>query len=174
MQDLRQKITGQEDLQGKLKNLASSIPGFGGYFAKDTRRDADKLLRLHLAAKLADERKRMRAQATKLGAGNLQKVGQLDKSIGRLQTLIDKIKTATYGAGSLFDAVRVKEEQLDALYTYDNSMLDGVPLLANAVTALAAAVKAKEGVDEALEGVDAAVEQLSTAWGLRRDVLLQA
>ena len=68
----------------------------------------------------------------------------------------------------------MKEEQLDALYTYDNSMLEGVPLLANAVTALAAAVKAKEGVDEALEGVDTAVEQLTTAWGLRRDVLLQA
>ena len=174
MQDLRQKITGQGDLQGKLKNLAASIPGFGGYFAKDSRRDADKLLRLHLAGKLADERKRMRAQATKLGAGNLQKVGQLDKSIGRLQTLTDKVKTATYGAGSLFDAVRVKEEQLDALYTYDNSMLDGVPLLANAVTALAATIKAKEGIDEALEAVDAAVDQLSTAWGLRQDVLLQS
>jgi hypothetical protein len=174
MQDLRQKITGKEDLQGKLKSLASSVPGFGGYFAKDSRRDADKLLRLHLAGKLADERKRMRAQATKLGAANLQKVRELDKSIGRLQTLTDKIKNATYGAGSLFDAVRVKEEQLDALYTYDNSMLDGVPLLTTAITALAAAVKAKEGVDEALEAVDEAVDKLATAWNLRQDVLLQS
>lgn len=174
MENLQQKVMGQGDLQGKLKNLASSIPGFGGYFAKDSRRDADKLLRLHLAGKLADERKKLRTQATKLGAANLQKVAQLDKSITRLQTLIDKVKTATYGAGSLFDAVRVKEEQLDALYTYDNSMLDGVPLLANAGAALAAAIKSKEGIDEALEGVDAAVDQLSTAWGLRQDVLLQA
>lgn len=174
MQDLRQKITGQGDVQGKLKNLASSIPGFGGYFAKDSRRDADKLLRLHLAGKLAEERKRLRAQGTKLGAGNIALVSQLDKSVTRLQTLIDKVKTATYGAGSLFDAVRVKEEQLDALYTYDNSMLDGVPLLSNAVTALAAAVKSKEGVEAAIEGVDEAVEKLSSAWGLRQDVLLQA
>ena len=58
----------------------------------------------------------------------------------------------------------MKEEQLDALYTYDNSMLEGVPLLANAVTALGAAVKSKQGLDEALEGVAAAVEQLATAW----------
>ena len=174
MQDIRQKITGQGDLQGKLKNLASSIPGFGGYFAKDSRRDADKLLRLHLAGKLANERRRLRTQATKLGAANLQKVGMVDKTATRLQTLTDKIKTATYGAGSLFDAVRVKEEQLDALYTYDNSMLDGVPMLTDAITALAAAVKSKEGIDEAIEGVDAAVEKLSTAWGLRQDVLLQS
>jgi hypothetical protein len=176
MQDLRQKVTGAGDVQGKLKGLASAIPGFGGYFAKDSRRDADKLLRQHLARQLDDQRKRLQETASKLGAGNLQTVGAVGKSITRLQTVIDKIKTAPYGHASFFDAVRVKEEQLDALYTYDNSMLDGVPLLTNAVSALAAAAKSntREGLDAALEGVDAAVDQLATAWAHRQDVILQS
>jgi hypothetical protein len=174
MEDLRQKVTGGSDLQGKLKGIASAIPGFGGYLAKDSRRDADKLLRLHIARQLDGQRGRLRDLSTKLGAGNLQAVGTLSKSITRLQTLMDKIKTASYGSASLFDAVRVKEEQLDALYTYDNSMLQGVPMLETAVTALGAAVKSKQGLDEALEGVATAVDQLSTAWVQRQDVILQA
>ncbi len=174
MQDLRQKVTGGGDLQGKLKGIASAIPGFGGYQAKDSRRDADKMLRLHIARKLDEQRGRLRELTGKLGAGNLDAVGTLSKSITRLQTLMDKIKTASYGSASLFDAVRVKEEQLDALYTYDNSMLEGVPLLATAVTALGAAVKSKQGLDEGLEGVANAVDQLSTAWTQRQDVILQS
>ncbi len=174
MQDLRQKVTGGGDLQGKLKGIASAIPGFGGYQAKDSRRDADKLLRLHIARQLDEQRGHLRELTRKLGAGNLDAVGNLSKSITKLQTLMDKIKTASYGSASLFDAVRVKEEQLDALYTYDNSMLQGVPLLANAVTALGAAIKSKQGLNEALEGVANAVEQLGTAWSQRQDVILQA
>jgi hypothetical protein len=174
MEDLRQKVTGGTDLQGKLKGIASAIPGFGGYQAKDSRRDADKLLRLHIARQLDEQRVRLRGLTGKLGPGNLQAVGDLSKSITRLQTLMDKIKTASYGSGSLFDAVRVKEEQLDALYTYDNSMLQGVPLLTSAVTALGAAVKSKQGLDDALEGVANVVEQMGTAWTQRQDVILQS
>jgi hypothetical protein len=53
-------------------------------------------------------------------------------------------------------------------------MLQGVPLLATAVTALAAAIKSKQGLDEALEGVANTVEQLGTAWSQRQDVILQS
>lgn len=174
MEDLRQKVAGTGDIQGKLKGLASAIPGFGGYLTKDSRRDADKLLREHLARKLQAERKRLRDQATKVGPTNLQLVGRIDKSITRLQTVTDKIKTASYGMASFFDAARVGEKQLDALYTYDNSMLEGVPPLTTAVGALAAAIKAKDGVDDALDGVDTAIDQLASAWNLRQDVILQS
>jgi exonuclease VII small subunit len=174
MQDLRQKVTGGVDLQGKLKGLASAIPGFGGYQAKDSRRDADKLLRLHIARQLDEQRTHLREITGKLGAGKMEAVGSLSKSITKLQTLMDKIKTASYGSGSLFDAVRVKEEQLDALYTYDNSMLQGILPLATAVTALETAVKSKQGLEDALEGVASAVDQLSTAWTQRQDVILRS
>ncbi len=174
MEDLRQKVAAQGDIQGKLKGLASAIPGFGGYLTKDSRRDADKLLREHLARKLQAERKRLRDQATKVGPTNLQLVGRIDKSITRLQTVTDKIKTASYGMASFFDAARVGEKQLDALYTYDNSMLEGVPPLTTAIGALAAAIKAKDGVDDALDGVDTAIDQLASAWNLRQDVILQS
>lgn len=172
MQDLRQKVT---DSQQTLKKLASSVPGFGGYLQKENRRDADKLLRQHLARQLDEQRARLKDLSVQMvSAGNLQAVGDLDRATLKLQTLIDKVKTAAYGHGSLFDAVRVQETQLDALYTYDNSMLQGVPLLTGAITALKSAVKAKEGVDDAMEGVFTSVDQLSTAWSQRQDVILQA
>ncbi len=172
MQDLRQKVT---DSQQTLKKLASSIPGFGGYLQKENRRDADKLLRLALARQLDEQRGRLKELSVQMvGAGNLKAVGDLDRATVKLQTLIDKAKTATYGHASFFDAIRVQETQLDALYTYDNSMLQGVPLLANALTAVGGAVKAKEGVDAAMEGLFASIDQLSTAWSQRQDVILRS
>ena len=178
MEDLRNRVLGTGDIQGKLKDLAGKIPGFGGYLTKDSRRDADKLLREHLARKLEAERKRLRDVATKVGPTNLQLVGRIDKSVTRLQTVTDKIKTASYGMASFFDAARVGEKQLDALYTYDNSMLEGVPPLTAAIGDLAKAVKIKppatDSIDEALDAVSAAVDQLATAWNLRQDVILQA
>ena len=172
MQDLRQKVT---DQQQTLKKLASSIPGFGGYLQKENRRDADKLLRLALARQLEDQRARLKDVSVQLASsGNLKAVGDLGRITTKLQTLIDKVKTATYGYASFFDAVRVQETQLDALYTYDNSMLQGVPVLGEAITALDKAVTAAEGLDASIGGLRAAVNQLSTAWNQRQDVILQA
>ena len=41
----------------------------------------------------------------------------------RLQTLIDKVKTAAQGYAGFFDAVKVKEDELDTLYELDNNMM---------------------------------------------------
>jgi hypothetical protein len=172
MQDIKQKIA---DQQQQLKKLATSIPGFGGYLQKDDRREADKLLRLALARQLEQERKHLKDAAVQLaGAGNLKAVGDVDRANTKLRTLIDKIKTATYGHAGFFDALRVEEAQLDALYAYDNSMVQGVPMLAAAVTALGAAVTAKDSLDAGVAGVLAAIDQLATAWNQRQEVILQA
>jgi len=169
--DLRQKIV---DQQQKLKQLASTIPGFGGYLQKEDRRDADKLLRLHLARQLDEQRSRLNDLSLQLiSSGNLKAVGELGQVMLRLQTLIDRIKTATYGHAGFFDAVRIQEVHLDALYTYDNSMLQGVPLLSNAISSLNSAVASKEGIEAAISGVLSAVDQLSTAWNQRQEVILQ-
>ena len=39
----------------------------------------------------------------------------LNEAVVKLGTLIDRIKTASYGYAGLFDPVRIKEQQLDAL-----------------------------------------------------------
>ena len=44
---------------GGVESIARMIPGYKGYKEKELRREADKLLRLQVAGKLDDQRKRL-------------------------------------------------------------------------------------------------------------------
>jgi hypothetical protein len=88
--------------------------------------------------------------------------------------LIDRVKTASYGYAGLFDAVKVKEEQLDALYEFDNKMVDSVGEVASDVDRLTSAITAKEGVGEAVTALVGTVDQANLTFGHRQEAILQA
>src|SRR4030066_176911 len=54
MPDIRDRM---EEDKGILKKIQSFIPGFSGYRKREDLRDADKMLRMQLAAKLGMQRK---------------------------------------------------------------------------------------------------------------------
>ena len=171
MRDLRQKVL---DDSNEVKRLAARIPGYGGYLQKEMRRDADKLLRNYLARQLREQHKRLGNVSAKLAsAGNLKAVGELESATMKLQTIIDKIKTASYGYAGLFGAVTVQEKALDALYDFDNNLLASVDTIGQAVTGLVNAVKAQEGLDTAIDGLHTALDQVATTWEERAEVILQ-
>jgi hypothetical protein len=171
MRDLRQKVL---DDSNEVKRLAARIPGYGGYLQKEMRRDADKLLRNYLARQLREQRKRLGNVSAQLaGAGNLKAVGDLEQATMKLQTIIDKIKTASYGYAGLFDAVTVQEKALDALYNFDNNLLASVETIGQAITGLATALTAKEGLDTAIAGLQTALDQVAATWEERAEVILQ-
>jgi hypothetical protein len=88
--------------------------------------------------------------------------------------LIDRIKTASYGYAGLFDAVKVKEEQLDALYDFDNQMLNFVDEVAADVDQVSSAIAAKEGIGEATTALVSTVTEANLAFGHREEAILQA
>ena len=88
----------------------------------------------------------------------------------RMQTIGDKIKTATYGYAGFFDAATVNEKELDALYDFDNSLMTEVDTITAAVSALATAAKG-DAFDTALASLASAIEDLSTFWTKRNDVV---
>ena len=117
------------------------IPGYNGYKEKELRREADKLLRMEVAGKLDDQRKRLsELQMQLISQAQIEYVDDLERAVMKLQLLIDRIKTASYGYAGLFDAVKVKEEQLDALYEFDNQMLDLVDEIAADVDQVSSAI----------------------------------
>jgi len=171
MRDLRQKVL--ED-SNEVKRLAARIPGYGGYLQKEMRRDADKLLRNYLARQLRAQRKRLGDISAKLAAaGNLKAVGELESATMKLQTIMDKVKTASYGYAGLFDAVTVQEKALDALYNFDNNLLASVDTIGQAVMGLANAVTAREGLATAIDGLHTALDQVAATWEERAEVILQ-
>lgn len=161
--------------QSGFENLVNKIPGYQGYKAKELRREADKLLRMELAAKFDDQRKRLtELQHQLISQAQIEFLDDLERAVMKLQLLIDRIKTASYGYAGLFDAVKVKEEQLDALYRFDNQMLSFVDEVAADVDQVSSAISVKEGVGEAITDLVSTVTDANMAFGHREEAILQA
>ena len=164
-----------EDSKGGLERLASKIPGYRGYKEKEDRRAADKLLRDHLADQLNEQQRRMaELQRDLLEGGGLLLVDDLERAVTKAQKLADKIRTASYGYAGLFDEVKVKEEELDALYDFDESMLQHVSAIQAAIDALAAAMDAGGDVKAAIRDVVAAAEEADATWRQRESAITGA
>ncbi len=160
---------------GGLERLAKYVPGYSGYKEKELRREADKVLRMQVAGQLDDQRKRLsELQMQLINQAQIEYVDDLERAVMKLQHLIDRVKTAAYGYAGLFDAVKVKEEQLDALYDYDNQMLDTVEEIAADVDQVASTITSKEGVGVAIAELVLTLEQANLAFGHRNEAILQA
>ena len=128
-------LVGQiKDQRGSFAKVLSKLPGFKGYMEKETRRDADKILRDAVAARFTDQLDRLsELQNDLLSNGGFEFVDDVEQSAVKLRTFIDRVKTAPRGYGGVFDAVQVKEEQLDQLYNFDYQLLSEVDHLAAAI-----------------------------------------
>lgn len=171
MTDLRQTIS---DNLGKFESLMAKIPGYKGYKEKEMRREADMLLRQHLAAQYEAQLRRASEVASQMLTGpGVSQLTEMDKGNTRLQTFIDKIKTAGQGYAGLFDAIKVKEDELDKLYDFDNQMLLQVDSVAAALEAIQAALDGGDAsaLAPAVRGYVKAVTDASAQFDQRRDVL---
>ncbi len=161
-----------QDLQNAVERLASRIPGFAGYKARETRREADKLLRATIAQRLMEQVQRLsEVQRALLRQGGLRWLDDVEAAVVRLQTLADQIRTASYGYAGVFDAVKINEPQLARLYAFDQQLLTTVDQLAEAITRLQAAV-GQDDFATALANLMRLARAAQTAFQRREEVLL--
>jgi hypothetical protein len=156
---------------GGFEKLVSKIPGYSGYKEKEMRREADKLLRDHIYGVLTEQRGRIEDIQADLGVEHIEHVEKIGTARRRLQTLADTVHTAAYGYAGLFDAVKVKEEQLDALYSFDNGLLNEVEAIKAAVSSLQAAIDNDEGLSGAIRDLTETITRLQDLYNRRKDVL---
>lgn len=149
MSDFFEKVSSQVD---PFKKLASFIPGFSGYVERQNRRDADKLLRETVARRFEEQWSRAsNLQVEMVSSGMLALVDDMEKASIALRTFIDKISGASRGYSGLFDAVKINEKELEAIYQFDaaffdlyeqvKSALDNVEASLGDETALPAAIR---------------------------------
>ena len=131
MDDFFQKVTSQQD---PFRKLASYIPGFGGYIERENRRDADKVLRVTVARRFEEQWKRVsQLQSDLVSSGMITYVDDLEKAAIKLRTFIDKLSTAPRGYSGLFDAVKINEKELTAIYQFDAAFFDLAEQVGHAV-----------------------------------------
>ncbi len=136
MDDLRDKLSGQRNW---LEQILLKIPGFQGYLEKEHRREADHLLRQHLAGRLAEAKRRLNERILMLtNTGCLSWLQRLNPVANQLEKLEGRVRFARHGYSGFFDAAKVGTAELDRLYAFDASLLREVDELVDQIAALAA------------------------------------
>lgn len=153
-------------------HFVDRLPVIGDYRSKEMRRDADRRLRENLAQRLEVSRRTLTAmQRDLVTAGNLRLLPEMERAVGRLQLLIDDIRTAAYGYAPFFDLERVREAELDQLMAFDAQIGQQLPAIDDDIAVLAAAIQANEGVAEALSALQARLATLRTLYDQRSNVI---
>lgn len=170
MTDYRKRIRQDENA---FQRLLEVIPGFDGYREREIRRAADKLVRENLVAELDRVREALnRIVAAWSRAGKLGRLTEIDRLARLLGKARDNIRFADYGYTGFFDAVKIKEEQLDRMYEYDVSLHEHVSACRAAVEALA------EGDDEQaperMGALEEAIRELQDRVDRREEVAASA
>jgi len=151
MDEFFQKVTSQPD---PFKKLMSYIPGFGGYIERQNRRDADKLLRDTVARRFEEQWKRTSQLQTDLVSnGMIQYVDDMEKAALQLRTFIDKITTAPRGYSGLFDAVKINEAELQAIYQFDAAFFDLAEQVGRAVDTVEASLSDEAALPAAIRNL---------------------
>jgi hypothetical protein len=153
MDDFFQKVTSMQD---PFKKLASYIPGFGGYVERQNRRDADKLLRETVARRFEEQWKRVsQLQSDLVSNGKIAYVDDMEKAAIKLRTFIDKISRAARGHSGLFDAVKINEKELEAIYQFDAAFFDLAEQVGRAVDNIEQTLSDEAGLPAAIRNLTA-------------------
>lgn len=160
---------------GSVERFIAKLPGIKGYREKEIRRDADKQVRDILARRLESRRRKLTAlQNDLLASGGIMWMDDVERVVGRLQLFIDRVKTASYGYAPLWGLNRVKEDDLDRLVQFDQSLFDELGKLDGAIGALEGAVQANDGIKDALADVGDLLNALNETFNRRADVIQNA
>lgn len=166
MGDLRDRVRND---QTALETLMGAIPGFKGYQDKEDRRDADKLLRMHLVGLLNDANDHLLRFQAKLSAeGQFKPVTDLNRISRRLVHTRDRIEHASYGYAGFFDPLKIEAAELDRLYEFDASLRDYIANVDAAAAKMGEASAEERGaaimaLGEALDELDHMVDQRNEA-----------
>jgi hypothetical protein len=163
------KVTSDLD---PFKKILSYIPGFKGYMERQSRRDADKLLRETVADRFEQQWGRISAlQREFISSGDIAYVDDLEAAAIKLRTFADRVRRATRGYSGLFDAVKINEEELGKLYEYDATMLGLADEVGRAVDNVEASV-GSEGLPAALRNLKTVTQQCIDVFDRREEAIL--
>jgi hypothetical protein len=169
MSDILDRIRGEQDAFGKL---VGKLPGFNGYFDREQRRSADKILREAVAARYEEQYRRISAvQRDLISQGGLAHVGELEQAAIKLRQFIDRVRTSSYGYAGFFDAIKIQSEALDQIYQYDLGLLSLVDEISRAIDNVEASL-GTDGLPAAIRNLTSLAQASVEAFNKRSEAIL--
>jgi hypothetical protein len=158
--------------RGRLESFLGKLPGYKGYKEKEMRREADTLVRNALVRDFSEQLNRLTPlQNTLIDNGSIELMEPLGAVKTALQTLIDRIRNAAQGYSGFFDAVRVKEDDLDKLEQFDQQLVGEIAKVSASIDALDAAVQAGAEVKPAIANTRSTIQEVVALFNKRASVI---
>ncbi|MEM3852184.1 MAG: hypothetical protein QXP70_04210 [Methanomassiliicoccales archaeon] len=131
--DIQKKI---DESQGLIKKIQLVVPGFRGYRELEDMRAADQLLRFQVGdivkkaeANISDFRRQMVSKGQFFGLEPLQSL------MSDIQQLYGAVVNAEEGYSGISPAIRVTQQTLASLYSYDLTFVEAAKKLLDATSA---------------------------------------
>lgn len=168
MSDILDRVLGEQDF---VKKTLAKIPGFKGYIERGDRRMSDKLLREKVADEFETLYQRISSlQRDLISEGEIAYVDDLEAAAIKLRQFIDRVRTASYGYAGLFDAIKIKEEELAEVYQYDYALLAMSDEVQSAIDNVETSM-GTEGLQAAIRHLTSVSQQSVDAFNKRTEVM---
>ena len=155
----------------RVEGWMARIPGVRTYREREHRRETDKKLREHLASRLQEVRSQVKKVVLDLSTrGQMETLGKLDRLSSHLQQMADTIRYASYGYGGIFDVEKIREEELNRLYTFDLLLVDDLERIQKNVGEIGPASSPTER-EKKIEETETFLDSLETKFNQRKEFM---
>jgi hypothetical protein len=157
------------------ERIAAALPGFRGYKEKELRRESDKLIRNHLTLKLSKDKDNVRSISQRVvDKRYIDVLPDIDRLVAKMDRITEKVNHASYGYSGFFDVVKIKEDNLDRMISYDNQLLDGVNALTDAIDQLKTQLVGGDytNLKDKIQGVTDKFDMMEDAFDKRQEVIM--
>jgi hypothetical protein len=171
-----------KDVYAQAKNqmrlserIAAALPGFRGYKEKELRRESDKLVRNNLTLKLSKDKDNVRSIAQRIADKRyLDVLPDIDRLTAKMDRITEKVNHASYGYAGFYDIVKIKEDNLDRMITFDNQLLDEVDALTASIEDLKAQLLSGNysNLKDKIQAITDKFELLEDTFDKREQVIL--
>ena len=157
----------------RVESWLARIPGVRTYRDREHRRETDKKLREHLALRLQEVRSPLKRVTLDLSSrGQMESLAKLDRFSSRLQQMADTIRYASYGYSGIFDLDKIREEELDRLYSFDLSLVEELERIQKSVGEIGLAAT-REAREQKIGEADTLADSLETKFNQRKELISQ-
>lgn len=168
MSDMYEVVRGYQDI---FQKLLGHVPGFQGYIERNQRRMADKMLRDQVALRYSELAARAaRLQGAMVDGGQFDLVDEVEGIALSLRTFVDRIKNASYGYSGFFDAIKINEEELAKLYSFDMAFFELADQIERGLDNIEAAIGG-DGLPAAIRAVGDLSRRVGETYDRRYQVL---
>jgi hypothetical protein len=160
-------------LADRIEMWMKKIPGVRSYKEREYRRETDKKLREYLASRLQEYRSQVKRVTLDLTTkGEMESLAKLDRFSSHLQQMADTIRYASYGYSGIFDLEKIREDELDRLYSFDLSLVEELERIQKSVGEIGPS-DTPEAREKKIGEVDTLVDSLETKFNRRKELISQ-